>query len=233
MTNKAPRSNRQNRPTEIIKPKLLLGEGSDEVEFFNALLAYLKIEDVQVIDYLGKHSVFVELATVLKLPGFSQLQSIGITRDADYFDNVADWLVPENRGIGEAKAAFDSICNVLKKANPALPLPDAPMHKAQATGMPAVSIFILPDCVQPGMLEDLCLQTLVGSPEISCIDNYFPCITQATQYAHPVYKLSKARIRIWLASKETPDLSLGVAARRFINFDHPVFDKLKQFLQAL
>jgi len=128
MTNKAPRSNRQNRPTEIIKPKLLLGEGSDEVEFFNALLAHLKIEDVQVIDYLGKHNVFVELATVLKLPGFNQLQSIGITRDADYFDNVADWLVPENRGIGEAKAAFDSICNALRKANPALPLPDAPMH---------------------------------------------------------------------------------------------------------
>ncbi|MFN8494753.1 MAG: DUF3226 domain-containing protein [Caldilineaceae bacterium] len=114
MVNKAPRSNRQNRPTEITKPKLLLGEGNDEVEFFNALLAHLQLEDVQVVDYLGKHNVFVELATVLKLPGFSQLESIGITRDADYFDNVADWLVPENRSVGEATAALyhpgDTIC---------------------------------------------------------------------------------------------------------------------------
>ena len=234
MTNELLGTNRSKRLTEITKPKLLLGEGTDEVALFNALLAYLKIDDIQVIDYKGKHNIDVELATVVKLPGFTRLASIGITRDADYFPNMADWLVPENRGIGEAKAAFDSICSALRKTNLELPIPDAPMHKVSAVGKPAVSIFILPDCVQTGMLEDLCLQTLADTPEIKCVDNYFACITQEVQRTHPAYKLAKARIRVWLSIKESPDLSFGAAAAKgFVNFEHAAFDKLKQFLQLL
>ncbi|MCI0464129.1 MAG: hypothetical protein L0Z62_44920 [Gemmataceae bacterium] len=41
-------------PLTISKPKLLLGEGVDEVRFFAAWLAQLGVSDVQVMDYAGK-----------------------------------------------------------------------------------------------------------------------------------------------------------------------------------
>jgi len=45
------------KPTQISKPKLLIGEGLEEVLFFNALLSYLKISDVQVEQYGGKQKL--------------------------------------------------------------------------------------------------------------------------------------------------------------------------------
>lgn len=39
---------------QISQPKLLVGEGRDEVRFFEALLRYLKISDIQVAEYGGK-----------------------------------------------------------------------------------------------------------------------------------------------------------------------------------
>jgi len=40
----------------ITKEKLLLGEGIEEVRFFNALLAHLGITNVQVDQYGGKNN---------------------------------------------------------------------------------------------------------------------------------------------------------------------------------
>jgi hypothetical protein len=219
------------RPQAIIKPKLLLGEGKDEVAFFQALLANLKIESIQVMEYRGKHGILSGLATIVKLPGFHTVQSIGITRDADHFANLANHLIPANHSVGEAQAAFDSVCSALRNADVNLPVPSAPLLKATAADKPAVSVFILPDCLQPGMLEDLCLQSLAGKPDITCIDQYFACITQNLNRTHPTHKSSKAFVRAWLACQEEPDLVLGQAAEKgYWNFEHPAFEKLKQFI---
>ncbi len=44
----------RNQPQTISQPKLLLGEGKDEVLFFSALLKHLQIKDIQVVQYGGK-----------------------------------------------------------------------------------------------------------------------------------------------------------------------------------
>jgi hypothetical protein len=218
----------------IVKPKLLLGEGKDEVIFFEGLLKFLGIVDVQVLDYSGRYNIVAGLSAIVKLPGFDSLQSLGITRDADYFDNLGNSLLPKDGTIGEAQAAFDSVCNALRVSAPHLPLPVRLLAKATAASKPTVSIYILPDCSQPGMLEDLCLRSVRETPVNQCIDDYFTCVAQQTGHAHPDHKLSKARIHAWLATQIEPDLRLGEAASKgYWDFTHPTFDNLKQFLQAL
>jgi hypothetical protein len=216
---------------EITKQKLLLGEGKDEVAFFRAILVHLKLEDVQVMEYQGKHGMLAGITAIVKLPGFNEVESIGITRDADYFDNLAATLIPENRSIGEAQAAFDSVCSTLRNAEVNLPIPHAVIHKTTGEKKPSVCVFILPDCIQPGMLEDLCLQSLTGSFNLQCINEYFNCVAQNVNRIHPIHKKSKAMIRAWLACQEEPDLVLGQAAEKgYWNFENPAFDKLKQFI---
>jgi hypothetical protein len=41
-------------PQALSKPKLLIGEGKEEVAFFKAFLSHLNITDVQVEEYGGK-----------------------------------------------------------------------------------------------------------------------------------------------------------------------------------
>lgn len=88
------------KPERLTKPKLLLGERGEEVLFFDQLLSHLGITEVQVEQYGGKSRLRDFLKTLPIRPGFSQVDSIGITRDAD--DN------PDG--------AFQSICGSLEQA---------------------------------------------------------------------------------------------------------------------
>ena len=84
------------------------------------------------------------------IPGFNNLISLGITRDADNsFEN-----------------AFKSINDAIAKSN--------------ISNSIKTEIFILPDNQNKGMLEDLCLQSLNNNPEMFCINQYFQCIKQKT-----------------------------------------------------
>jgi hypothetical protein len=74
-------------PKPLTKPRLLVGEGQDEVFFFEALLAHLGIADMQVEQYGGKGNLSRYLQDFLVRPGRNTVLSIGITRDAD--GNVA------------------------------------------------------------------------------------------------------------------------------------------------
>ena len=84
----------------ITQPKLILGEGIDEVRFFKALLAHLGIVDIQVTDYGGKTKLSDFLQTLPAVPGFTQLRSLMVTRDAD----------------ASYAAAYQSVCDGLKNA---------------------------------------------------------------------------------------------------------------------
>ncbi|HYL99990.1 MAG TPA: DUF3226 domain-containing protein, partial [Blastocatellia bacterium] len=65
------------------REKLLLGEGPDEVEFLKALASKLEIDGLQIEHYGGKDNLGNYLITLPKIPGYSLLSTIGITRDAD------------------------------------------------------------------------------------------------------------------------------------------------------
>jgi hypothetical protein len=199
-------------PLVISKPKLLLGEGVDEVRFFRALLAHLGNTDIQVVDYGGKQKLAAVLQTLATpSPGFQNVVSLGVTRDAD--DNSA--------------GAFQRICHGLQRAG--LPVP--PSHSQPGAGSPRVCALIMPDGQRPGMLEDLCLDSVRPNPAFACVDSFFLC---ARQNGRQPNNLAKASVHAWLATEVEPDKRLGEAAEAgYWPWASPAFQPLIQFLQSL
>lgn len=199
-------------PLELDKPKLLIGEGKDEVSIFDALLKHLGIDDIKVEDYGGKHKLPDYLDALILRPGFANLTSLGATRDADF----------------DALSAFTSLSNHLSNRGFVTPVSSGNIE----AGTPRVGIIILPDGQRPGMLEDLCLEAFQTDLAIQCIDEYFECVRTVKGILPDL--ISKARIHAWLAIQDPPDMRLGIAAQRgFIDWNSPTFDSLKGFLTAL
>jgi hypothetical protein len=200
-------------PIQITRPKLLLGEGVDEVRFFKAYLAHLNIGDVQVVDYGGKSKLSAFLQTLTTpVPGFAGLTSLAVTRDAD----------------ANPAGAFQSICAALQGAG----LP-APAGHGQAAGAnPRVHVFVLPDGVSSGMLESLCLESVKSSPAFACVGSYFSCAIRTA--GRQPNNLHKAFLHVWLASEVEPDKRLGEAAEAgYWPWNSSAFDALRQFLLGL
>ena len=199
-------------PLEISKPKLLIGEGVEEVRFFQAMLRHLGIEDILVEQYGGKQKLASFIKSLPVRPGFASLASIGVTRDADE----------------SADDALQSVSDALERAE----LP-APRTYGKAVGAsPRVDVFILPDGASEGMLEDLCLRAVQSDPAMPCVDEYMKCVN--ANAPRQTSSVSKARVRVWLASRTRPDLRLGEAADQgYWPWAADEFDQIKQFVQSL
>ena len=199
-------------PLEISKPKLLIGEGVEELRFFSAMLKHLNINDTLVEEYGGKHRLSSFIKNLPLRPGFSSVLSLGVTRDADE----------------SAESAFLSVCGALERAK--LPVP-ARLGQPEGNDL-RVSVFILPDGQSPGMLEDLCLRAVRGDPAMHCVDEYMKCVNENA--GRLPSSISKARVRVWLASQTRPDLRLGEAADQgYWPWDVEVFEQIQQFVQNL
>ncbi len=198
----------------IEKHKLLIVEGVEDQKFFDALLAQIDIDDIQVLGVGGKTQIKANLGVLKDDPRFVQrVNSIGIVRDAD--DN--------------ARNAFKSIQNALKSAG--LPCPRKPMDTAN--GPPKVNVMILPGGEQKGTLEDLCLRSAVDDQAIFCVEAYFDCL-DARGVSTPARDLIKAKTNVFLSSRADPTLRLGEAARKgYWPFNSPIFDNVKSFLRSL
>ena len=193
------------------KPKLLLVEGRDEELVLGALLRHLGIYDVQVQNYGGKNRLGYFLATVTGEPNFDQIQSLGIVRDAD----------------DDARSALESVQGSLR--NVGLSVPETfldPVGNA-----PAVSVFIMPDNDGPGALERLCLNAWAEDPAMPCVDAFMQCVQDNVDMTPNA--ADKARVHAFLASRETPDLRLGLAAQQGYLPWNSAFDALSAFLQNL
>jgi len=89
----------------------------------------------------------------------------------------------------------------------------------------------LPDGLNSqGMLESLCLRAIKDEPAMSCADKYFDCLQGHEIYQREVDK-DKARIYVYLASKNEPDKRLGESALAgYWSFNNKVFDNVNRFL---
>ena len=197
----------------IEHPKLLLGEGEDEVRFFRSLLQHLGLHDIQVAQTGGKRQrIHAFLKALPSFPGFSSLSALGVTCDAD----------------GDAHIEFQSICGGLGHAGFSVP----GRMGERTTGPLHVSVYVLPDCASEGTLETLCLNSVADDPAAACVDQYFACVEREAK-RQPANRW-KARVHAWLSSHERPDLRLGEAAeRRYWPFDGEAFAPLCAFLRQL
>jgi hypothetical protein len=200
-------------PGEIKLSKLLAVEGKDCQVFMEALLLHLKISgEIEVRNFLSIQQMGTLIENLPDFSGFSNVTPPGIVRDAEQHP---------------ASSAMQSLCGSLRKAD--RPQPSKPMGSAGEK--PRVTIYILPDCQNPGMLEDLCLQAVADDPAMGCVEEYLQCLSR--QNILPANR-SKARAHAFLASRARSDLQLGEAAGKgYGNWDSPAFDNLKAFLKSL
>jgi len=192
-------------PALVSEPRLLIGEGVEEVLFFTAMLKHLGITGVQVEQYSGKAELAPYLRTLKVRPGFSQLRVLHITRDAD----------------DSPEAASASVADAVQRAG--------------FPASVVVRTLLLPGAGRQGALEHLCLEAIAGQPIEQCVDDYFGCVRRVTSVDLTCGTWrAKARIHAWLAAQERPDLRLGeAAAKGYIAWSAPAFHELKGFLRRL
>lgn len=198
--------------------KVLLGEGTHDGHFFQALLRDLAITDVQTGSY-GGSELENALNALRVMPrardrDIGPLRVLGVTTDADT----------------DRDAAFRRVCGALGRAK--YDVPDKPGEFTD--GELRVAVFIMPDNESDGTMETLCLRTVEKDPAMVCVDGYFECIRQGSAHQPSAGKLDKARAHAFLASQEQPDLHCGLAAREgYWNFGSPALKPLKEFITNL
>jgi hypothetical protein len=184
----------------IAKPKILIVEGRDEEMFFDAALRdHLGLTDIQIMPIGGKTQLSRNLTGLVNDAGFPTVQGLAVLRDAD--------LTAPGATIASATQAFQSVCGSLQHVG--LPCPAA--HGQFAVGPPRLGIFIVPNGVDDGMLETLCLMSVSSLPEFPCLDTYFQCLQG---HGAVPSNLHKARAHAWLASRQMPDRRVGEAAQK-------------------
>jgi hypothetical protein len=197
---------------KIKQPNVLVVEGREEELFFGALIKHLGLQNIQTMPIGGKEQLRPNLKALAVSPGFPEVVSLGVVRDAN----------------ADPGAAFQSVHDALQAAN--LPTPERPL--AFVGERPRVTVLILPGGDRKGELEDLCLDAIAQDPAMPCVEQYFECLQQKGLSLPG--NISKAKVQVFLASRHKAGLRLGEAAHAgFWPWENAVFDKVKDFLQKL
>ena len=204
---------------QIQEPNLLIVEGRDEQFFFEAALRdHLGLADIQVMPIGGKTLVTRNLTGLIADPAFATVASLAVIRDAD--------TTTPGSHTSSAAQAFQSVCSSLSHVGLVCPA----AHGQFAAGPPHVGVFIIPNGIDDGMLETLCLQSVATHPEFPCVDSYFQCLQGHKIAPNNLHKAAHA----WLASRPEPDKRVGEAAQAgYWPWDADAFADLWSFIRTL
>lgn len=222
--------------SKITERRLLLLEGKEELNLYCALLNHLGLCEktdfrefptprgeeetfptrsgpgVHAFSYGGKPERISAMLRGLKdLVGFDRVAVLAVLCDAE-------------QGAANSEKAIQA---ALRAAG----FPTPVRHSEWVSSHPEVGYLIHPPGETKGVLEDLCLQAVSGDKAVRCVDGYFSCL-KALRMEHTSAALSKARARVFLASRQEPHVSVGVGAYKgYWNFDHPAWEPVKSFLR--
>ncbi len=197
---------------QITRSRLLVVEGVDEKLFFESLIGHMKLRDIQVLPVGGKTNLRSNLKALTLSPGFGDVVSLAVVRDADK----------------DPIGAFQSVHNALEAVG--LPAPASPLSPIGER--PRVTVMILPTENASGALEDLCLQSVTRDPATACVEQYFQCLKK--QGLPLPQNLSKARVQVFLASRQEAGRRLGEAAQAgYLPWDDKAFEQVRSFLRQL
>ncbi len=199
------------------KSSVLAVEGKDELNFFTALLKSEHLEGIQIFEVGGRDQFRLKLPLFMQAENFNMVRRLGFVRDAE---------------VNAASSAFHSICGILKKCG--LPVPVRAGDIVQSDAM-QIGIHIMPDNASSGMLEDLCLNSVQGSPVYRCVDSFVECFSPTlTAPEKALFNPSKARAQAFLCTRTPICNSIGIAALKgHFDFSDTCFDGIKDFLRRL
>ena len=201
----------------IRSDRLLLVEGRDEVNLFDALLKHcfgaVGSEDIQIIPAGGKHSFRKNLTAIAAAArARPTLRAVSAVRDAD----------------NDATSAFQSVCDALRHVGYEPPA----AHGEVSSGDPAVGVFILPDGAEAGAVETLCRRSVAGADASRCVEAYIECLKENDVMCSR--NEDKTFAHAWLAAGEDPVARVGEGALQGVwDFDSDAFADLSAFLRNL
>ena len=201
--------------TRIRSDRLLLVEGRDEVNLFDALMKHrLDAEPtVQVIDAGGKDR-FSKNLRALQADARSRppLLAIGVVRDAD----------------DDAAGAFRSVCDHIRNVGYEPPA----AHGEFSDATPSIGVFIVPNGKDPGAIETLCRRSREGDEVARCVDEYLRCLDG--NEAMRSTNADKSFAHAYLAAMQDPVARVGEGARQGVwDFDSAAFAELSEFVRKL
>ena len=193
---------------------LILVEGKDEINFFNALLKHMGITSFEVIQSGGKERFRTLFPGIVKTTGFKQkVKKLLIVQDAD--QNEA--------------ASFESIVSLVRREK----LISPPKVNEFSKGSPSVCIFLMPGNSETGMLEDLCLKTVETKPGMRCVKTFVECVSAFDEGQKP-RNMAKAKAQVYLATLPKIQNSVGIAALKSTwDFDSPELDEIKSVINLI
>jgi hypothetical protein len=204
------------QPKEISSDFILLVEGNDETNFFNELLKYMEIIDVQTWAVGGKAQFPNELPAFLLAPNFEQVRAYAIIRDADT----------------SANSTLESIQGLLNRNNQPCPARHGEFAGNEERNL-KVGIYIMPGNAEKGMLEDLCLQSVMQHRIMPFVEAYIEKV-QSTMGDEAPKNVSKAKLQTFLAGTPRTDERLGLAAKwKYFPMNHPAFSDICDFIRRL
>lgn len=204
--------------------RILLVEGPDDRHVFDHLLTHHGLSGQFELEQSdGADAVLTSLRTRLK---FKSLQRLGIVLDTDPTDEHPDavahlWLRVRN-----------SLDRAGYMNTPEAPLPDGTI--ISESEKPIVGVWLMPDNVIPGMLEDFCRFLIADSDPlwVRALQTVEAIPEEERRFS--VRHVAKANIHTWLAWQEEPGKPIGQAiTKKYLDAGAPHALKLITGLRAL
>lgn len=203
---------------EIVADRLLLVEGRDEANLFDALIRHHfgeeRRSEIQVVEAGGRDRFPGNLNANLNAIALASrnVRAIGAVRDAD----------------DDAGGAFRSVCDHLRNAGYEPPA----AHGGFSGATPAVGVFIVPDGNAPGAVETLCRRSCEGDLVSGCVEGYMSCLDG--RGAMRSGNRDKTFAHAYLAATDDPVARVGEGALQGAwDFDSDAFADLSAFLRQL
>lgn len=197
--------------------KVLLVEGTDDRDFFNAALKQTNLQGVQIepktpresslnIQSDGINNLFIALELQInKLLDADGPESLGVVLDADHAtgDPSCDFGFSVRR---------DQVVTILANHGwqPALSGLSKGEIFQNSNGLPPIGLWVMPDHQSNGMLEDFVTPLVNGLDQQKLLAHAQHTVSHLpTKLFNPVLHTTKANIATWRAWQKPPGMALS------------------------
>ena len=179
-------------------PSKLLVEGKDDLYVIASIRnQHQLVDNFEIIDCEGINKMPDQIIARIKLQR-PQISTIGVVLDAD----------------GSLQDRWSSIRNILQQENYTVPLlPEIDGMVIAGTGRnPTIGVWLMPDNLQSGMLEDFVERLIPDNDDLyPNVLQILSTIEQGGLNRYPIIHHKKALIHTWLAWQEEPGKPMGTA----------------------